>query len=150
MRHKKNSLCLILFSCFNFMLIPLFLYSGETFVIKAKKLYTVSNGVLENGMVFVENGKIVRVGKNLPVPKKAKLLQSEVVIPGLIDIHSHLGTVTDNDTPDINEETAFLTPQVRVLDSFYFDDPGIRSSLAGGVTTIVTRPGSAEIIGEQV
>ena len=144
MRHKKNSLCLILFSCFIFMLIPLFLYSGETFVIKAKKLYTVSDGVLENGMVFVENGKIVRVGKNLPVPKKAKLLQSEVVIPGLIDIHSHLGTWIDNDT---NEETELLTPQVRALDSFYFDDPGIQSSLAGGVTTIVIRPGSAEIIG---
>jgi imidazolonepropionase-like amidohydrolase len=118
--------------------------------VKARKIYTAASGVIENGLILVDNGKITYVGKVVPVPAGAREIQAEVVLPGLVDPHSHLGVysvpdVTENQ--DGNEMTAALTPEVRALDSFNFEDPALRAALAGGVTTIVSRPGSANVIG---
>ncbi|NJD18682.1 MAG: amidohydrolase family protein, partial [Gemmatimonadetes bacterium] len=119
-------------------------------VVRAGKLYTVSGGVMENGMILVENGKIARVGRSLPVPAGTRVLEAPVVIPGLVDMHTHVGVyslpqVAENS--DGNESTDPITPQVRALDSYNFDDPAIAVGRAGGVTTIISRPGSANIIG---
>ena len=49
-------------------------------------------GVLPHGDVLVENGKIVAVGENLPEQGGEVLdLAGAVVLPGLVDAHSHLG-----------------------------------------------------------
>jgi imidazolonepropionase-like amidohydrolase len=124
--------------------------SGVTYVIKAKKIYTVTQGIIQDGMIVVEDGKIARVGRNIPVPEGATEIAADTVIPGLVDMHSHLGVysvpaVKENE--DGNEMTEAVTPQVRALDSFNFGDPSIDVARAGGVTTIVSRPGSANVIG---
>jgi len=119
-------------------------------VIKAKRIYTAANGTIANGMILVRDGKIVRVGKNIEVPKNAIKFQANVVIPGLVDIHSHAGVYTlpmISANMDGNEMTNPVTPEVRALDSFNFGDPALRKGLSGGVTTIVARPGSANVIG---
>jgi len=137
---------------FSFLLlfVPLIRAAEEATVIKADKIYTAARGVITQGMIFIKNGKIWRVGKSFPVPAGTKTIEAGIVIPGLIDIHSHLGVysvpgVAAND--DSNEMTNPVTPQVRALDSFNFEDPALRISLAGGVTTIVSRPGSGNVIG---
>ena len=82
-------------------------------------------------------------------PSGAKVLVAEVVIPGLIDVHSHIGVAGTPDVPendDLNETTNPVTPQVRAIDSFNFEAPAIKAALAGGVTTIVSRPGSTNVI----
>ena len=138
------------------LLLPLFLLTparpvaSQSLVVRAGKIYTVSGGVIENGMILVENGKIARVGRSLSVPAGARVLEAPVVIPGLVDMHSHVGVyslpqVTENS--DGNESTDPITPQVRALDSYNFDDPAIAAARAGGVTTVISRPGSANIIG---
>ncbi|MFC2165023.1 amidohydrolase family protein [Acidobacteriota bacterium] len=119
-------------------------------MIKADKIYTATNGIINDGMILVQDGKIARVGKDFSVPKGTKFIQAHVVIPGLIDIHSHLGVYSIplvQENSDGNEMTNPITPQVRALDSFNFDDPAIKAGLAGGVTTIVSRPGSGNVIG---
>ena len=126
------------------------LVASETVVIKAKKIYTVSQGVVEDGIILIKDGKISHVGKDFSVPEKATILNANIVIPGLVDMHTHLGVyslplVEENE--DGNEMTNPITPQVRALDSFNFDDPAIAVGRAGGVTTIVSRPGSGNIIG---
>ena len=123
---------------------------GDSYIIKAKKIYTVSQGIVENGTILVEKGKIVQVGKNISVPKGLPVLEAEVVIPGLIDAHTHVGVYSLPDVEensDGNEMTNPITPQVRALDSFNFDDPAIKAGLAGGVTTVISRPGSGNVIG---
>jgi imidazolonepropionase-like amidohydrolase len=123
---------------------------GNSCLIKAKKIYTVSQGIIENGMILVEKGKIIQVGKNMPVPKGVPVLEAEVVIPGLIDAHTHVGVYSlpnVDENSDGNEMTNPITPQVRALDSFNFDDPAIQAGLAGGVTTVISRPGSGNVIG---
>ncbi len=133
-----------------FVLIPMVLFSSETLIIKAKKIYTASHGILEDGMILIKEGKIIRVGNNFSVPREAREIRAHTVIPGLIDIHSHLGIysvpgVKQNE--DGNEMTNPVTPQVRALDSFNFEDPALLSGLSGGITTIVSRPGSGNVIG---
>jgi len=131
-------------------IIPSISSAEEVYLIKAKKIYTVTQGVIEEGMILIEGGKISQVGKNIPIPKGAKELKADVVVPGLIDIHTHLGVYsvpTVEENSDGNEATNPITPQVRALDSFNFEDPAIKVGLAGGVTTIVSRPGSANVIG---
>ncbi|MBN2206982.1 MAG: amidohydrolase family protein, partial [Candidatus Aminicenantes bacterium] len=81
---------------------------------------------------------------------KPTVIEAEVVIPGLIDAHTHLGVysvpnVQENE--DGNEMTNPVTPQVRALDSFNFEDPALAAGRAGGVTTIISRPGSGNVIG---
>ena len=133
-----------------------FIVSGMTqgddgvYVIRAKKIYTGTQGIIEDGMLLIKNGKIIRKGKYLTVPAGAEEIYAMCVMPGLVDIHSHAGVFTLPLTPenmDGNENTNPVTPELRALDSFNFGDPNIRAGLAGGVTTIVSRPGSANVIG---
>ena len=124
--------------------------ADNSLLIKAKKIYTATQGTIEEGMILVKNGKIAKIGKDFAVPKNTREIKANVVIPGLIDIHTHLGvyslpSVAENE--DGNEMTNPVTPQVRALDSFNFEDPGIITGLAGGVTTIVALPGSGNVIG---
>jgi len=150
MFEKRYSKCFILLLCFSLVFMTTFLHASEKLVIKAKKIYTVSKGTIENGMILVEDGKIKRVGKRVSIPDDAQVIETNVVIPGLIDIHTHVvvySTPNVEENSDGNEMTNPITPQVRALDSFNFDDPAIPVGRAGGVTTVVSRPGSGNIIG---
>jgi imidazolonepropionase-like amidohydrolase len=125
------------------------LSAPETLVVRAKKIYTAVAGTIENGTIVIENGKITQVGRDVPVPAGARVIEAETVIPGMIDIHGHLGVYpvpVVEENLDGNEATNPVTPQVRALDSFDFDDPAIPAALAGGVTTVVSRPGSLNVI----
>jgi len=132
------------------LLAGLFGEAKDVLVVKAQKIYTVTQGIIEGGYILIEDGRISQVGKNGNFPPEAKVLKAKVVIPGLVEMHTHVGVwsiplVKENE--DANEMTDPLTPQVRALDSFNFDDPAIEVARAGGVTTIVSRPGSANVIG---
>jgi len=121
-----------------------------TLIIKAKKVYTATQGVINEGMILIENGKIARIGKKIPVQGKPREILAEVVIPGLIDAHTHLGVYSVpniQENEDGNEMTNPVTPQVRAIDSFNFEDPALKIGRAGGVTTIISRPGSGNVIG---
>ncbi len=150
MHRKKHLKLIILAFCIVFVFSDLRLNGEDTFVIKAKKIYTVTQGIIEDGMILVKDGKIFRVGKNFSILKDVKEIQANIVIPGLIDIHSHAGVFTlplVEENMDGNELTNPITPQLRALDSFNFGDPNLKKALSGGVTTIVSRPGSANVIG---
>ena len=134
----------LLFSCLTASL------CAQDLAVRAEKIYTVSDGVVENGLILVEDGKIARVGRGLTVPSGIRVLNAKVVTPGFVDMHTHVGVYSIprvEENADGNEMTDPLTPQVRALDAFNFDDPAIAVGRAGGVTTVVSRPGSGNIIG---
>jgi imidazolonepropionase-like amidohydrolase len=119
-------------------------------VIQAEKIYTAIQGPIKDGMILIRNGKIAQIGIDVPAPGNAPVLKARVVMPGLIDIHTHLGVYSlpmVEENSDGNEMTNPITPQVHALDSFNFDDPALQVGLAGGVTTIISRPGSGNVIG---
>lgn len=72
------------------------------------------------------------------------------VYPGFVDAHSHLGL--DNygmgwEGHDYNEMGDMVAAQLRAIDSFNPMELGVRKALEGGVTTVGTGPGSANVLG---
>ncbi|MFP4456575.1 MAG: amidohydrolase [Clostridia bacterium] len=116
------------------------------------KLYTITNGVIENGTVIVEDGKILDIGTDIEVPSDAKVIDAKgkSVTPGLIDAHSHICLWGEPNVPmvmDFNETTDPITAEVRGMDSINPQDPAVKLVREHGVTSVYTGPGSANIIG---
>ncbi|MFJ7920264.1 amidohydrolase [Lysinibacillus fusiformis] len=101
--------------------------------------------------LWVEDGRIVYVGPAKEMPPHAHLidLQGAYVTPGLIDIHAHVGTWAEvtEDINDANEYSEPFTPLMHALDSVDIRHFSFQHALEGGVTTVQTGPGSANVIG---
>ena len=116
-----------------------------------------SDQPIPDAVLVVKDGKIEAVGAKDavgPAPEGAQQSTSPaaVVIPGLVDTHSHIGvwgrpSVAGNS--DGNESSGPVQPSVRALDAINPDDAGIRMATAGGVTTANIMPGSGNVIGGQ-
>ena len=75
------------------------------------------------------------------------------LMPGLIDAHTHIGIWEESIGPegdDTNEGSDPATPQLRAIDAINTGDPAFLSALEGGVTTVVTGPGSGNPVGGQM
>ncbi len=119
------------------------------------KILTMSGRQIEKGTVLVERGKITGVEEGVLVPPGAEVVDvaGKVIIPGMIDAHSHLGIIEEiysEEGDDCNEVTDPVTPHLRAIDAINPADPGFRDALSGGVTTVVTGPGSANILGGEM
>jgi imidazolonepropionase-like amidohydrolase len=111
-------------------------------------VYTVAGGVLENGTVVIERGKITAVGDaaRVAVPSGAEVrdVSGKVIIPGLVDTHSHVAI-----RGDTNEGSGPVQPGLRALDAIDPMHPSVRMAQAGGVTTANIMPGSGNVMGGQ-
>ncbi|ODS63259.1 MULTISPECIES: amidohydrolase [unclassified Arenimonas] len=106
---------------------------------------------LENTDVLMRDGKIAAVGTDLD-PAGATVVdgRGKWVTPGIIDVHSHLGVYPSpgaNAHSDGNEMTSPVTSQVWAEHGVWPQDPGFAAALAGGVTSLMILPGSANLIG---
>jgi imidazolonepropionase-like amidohydrolase len=118
------------------------------------KVMTITQGTLEPGTVLVEGGRIVAVGQEVVVPEDAEVYDAsgKVVMPGLIDAHCHAGLFPDGigrEHSDGNELTDPITPHLRALDAVHPEDKAFKELVSAGVTTILTGPGSGNLIGGQ-
>ena len=110
----------------------------------------------DKGVILIEGEKIKAVGfeKEVKIPKNAEIIDAKgkLVLPGFIDAHSHLGMWEESigfEGADGNEATNPVTPNLRAIDAIYPLDEGFENARAGGVTSVVTGPGSANVIGGQ-
>lgn len=120
--------------------------------IKNGHIYTMAGEVMENGCILIKDGKILEVGKDLKAPENAEVIDAngKMVTPGFIDAHCHLGLFEEGigfEGSDGNEMTDPVTPQLRAIDAINPMDISFREAYEGGVTTAVTGPGSANVIG---
>lgn len=120
--------------------------------IKNGHIYTMAGEVIENGCILIEDGKILEVGKDLKAPDNAEIIDAKgkMITPGFIDAHCHLGMFEEGigfEGSDGNEMTDPVTPQLRAIDAINPMDISFREAYEGGVTTAVTGPGSANVIG---
>ena len=107
---------------------------------------------IENGQVLIDGGKIVAVGRNLDVPEGTQVYDASgcLVTPGFVEAHCHIGIHEEAirwEGNDTNEYSNPVTPELRAIDGINPRCEAFRLAIGGGVTTAVTGPGSANIIG---
>ena len=74
------------------------------------------------------------------------------VLPGLIESHAHIGITEEKwgaIGDDCNEETNPLTPTLRAIDAVNPMDPAFHDAIKAGITSVMTGPGSANVVGGQ-
>ncbi len=107
------------------------------------RVIPISGAVIEQGIVLIKGGKIVAVGDARTVRLSSDVqiidLTGKVIMPGLVDTHSHIGAPAGADS------TAPIQPDVRILDSVNPKAASIQRAQAGGITTANVMPGSGHL-----
>ncbi|GAB3540275.1 amidohydrolase family protein [Pontibacter brevis] len=67
---------------------------GKVAFTNARIITMKGDEVIEAGTIVVDGNRIVAVGKNVQVPKDAKVIDAngKTIMPGIVDVHAHLGT----------------------------------------------------------
>lgn len=121
-------------------------------LIKNAKIYTANkNLVIENGEILVENGKIVEIGEKVKGTSELVIdAGGRMVTPGFVESHCHLGMWEEGigfEGSDGNEVVEPVTPELRAIDAINPMDLSFQEAYEAGVTTAMTGPGSANVIG---
>ncbi len=117
------------------------------------KIYTMTQkGVIDEGFVTVEDGKITQVCEGFPSSVDLSDIdaQGSLLLPGFIDAHTHIGILEnglDFEGDDCNESSDPFTPQMRAIDGVNSLDYCFKEAVQGGVTAAMTSPGSANACG---
>lgn len=96
----------------------------------------------EEGLLLVVGGRIAAEApgaKELPLPKGAW------IVPGFIDLHSHLGSAWEADEP-----TESITPHVKAVEGFETRHRDVLAALGSGVTLLALAPGDGNVVGGRV
>ncbi|MFG1912074.1 amidohydrolase [Kribbella sp. NPDC048928] len=109
---------------------------------------------IPGGTVLIDDGRIVAVGAQVAVPDGATLVDARGrwVLPGLVDAHTHMGTLEEGEGwagDDHDEATVPVTAQLRALDAINPADEGFRDAIGGGVLAVGINPGSCNPIAGQ-
>ncbi|MEA4920093.1 MAG: amidohydrolase [Clostridiaceae bacterium] len=119
-------------------------------MILIKNCDLMSMGTIPRGMadILVHDGKIERVENTILTPEGCKEIDAggRIVTPGLVESHCHIGT-SSLDSQNTNEKTHPTLGGLRALDALDFNAPEFTRALKTGVTTLITGPGSSNLIG---
>ena len=118
-------------------------------------IHPMDGPVIPQGYVLLEGDRIAALGPMEQAPQRLDVLDARGghVLPGFIDIHCHLGLFGDGlgfEGDDGNESTDPVTPHLRAVDGINPFDRGFQEAREGGVTTVLTGPGSANPIAGQM
>lgn len=128
-------------------------------LIKNGRVFTMKKKNDFDGFVLVEDGKIKKVDTSKKLtPDIEKGCDTVIdagggwIMPGMIDAHCHVGMWENGigfEGADGNEMTDPVTPHMRAIDGVYYKDRSFKDAMEAGITTLVTGPGSANVIGGQ-
>jgi imidazolonepropionase-like amidohydrolase len=107
------------------------------------QIVPISGPPIQDGVLIVSGGKIVAIGSrsSVSIPAGAEVIdvKGKVIMPGLVDTHSHVGggSGADGSGP--------IQPETRILDSINVRDNSLMRARAGGITTVNVMPGSGHL-----
>lgn len=120
---------------------------AQIMVLRGGKLLTITHGVIEKGVLVMENGKITAVGTAdaVKVPRGARVLDvtGMTVYPGLIDSETQLGLTeisAEQMTNDTQETSDAIMPHMHVYDAFHAESELIPVTRMNGVTNAIVAP----------
>src|SRR5690348_4833601 len=126
--------------------------ANEIIALKGGKLLTITHGVIENGVVVIQNGRITAVGgAGTAIPSGAKVIDvtGMTVYPGLIDSETHLGLTeisAERMTNDEIEMSDEIMPHMHVYDAFHAETALIPVTRINGVTNAIVAPASGDTL----
>jgi imidazolonepropionase-like amidohydrolase len=140
--HRSIAACATLVA--GFALLTPVAEAADKLAIKAGRVITQAGPEIENGVIVIENGRIVAVGQDVEIPWDAEVIDAPnlVAFPGFVEAHTQRGMDRPNENVDV-------TPFLNVRDSidpvnFYFED-----ALRSGITTINVQQGPNTVIAAQ-
>lgn len=164
----KSALRIFCLGLTSFFLISLLLFSvrdavaggpaanDKVLALKGARILTSAGQNYDSGTIVIKSGKILEISENPRIPSGAEVIDLAgcLITPGLIDAHSHLGLGPSGGVTEDNEMSDPVTPQLRIIDSIHPegvapDKNQFRQAVAEGVTAVVVRPGSGNVIGGQ-
>ncbi|MEM7560484.1 MAG: amidohydrolase family protein [Planctomycetota bacterium] len=155
-------------ACCSLLVLPNAAQAQRTLAITNARLETVSKaGVIENGTVLVQDGKIAAVGKDVKIPVAAQVIDAggKTLMPGIIDPY-YVVTIGRNVTSSAPRtivfqgrvftigggSTAIATTFAKVADGFEVEDVNWSAALRSGITNfhLVTGGYAQSALGELV
>ncbi len=107
------------------------------------KIIPITGPAIEQGVLLVQNCKIVAVGdaRTVRLSKDVTVIDAKgkVIMPGLVDTHSHIGEGSGADG------SAPIQPDVRLLDGLNVRSSSLQRAQSGGLTTVNVMPGSGHL-----
>jgi imidazolonepropionase-like amidohydrolase len=118
---------------------------GDLFIRDLDAVWTATDTVLREVSILIRDGVIRRIGAGLTPPSGVTVVEGAgyTAIPGLVDEHSHIAM------RNVNECTAPVVPELRVMDVLDHESYSIYRALSGGVTVAQVLHGSCNPIGAQ-
>ncbi|MEP6574523.1 MAG: amidohydrolase family protein [Gemmatimonadota bacterium] len=114
---------------------------------RGARIIPISGAPIENGVVLVSGGHITAVGaaSSVRIPSGATIIDAtgKVIMPGLVDTHSHIGGGAGADA------SAPMQGDVRILDAIDAQADNFKRARAGGITTVNVMPGSGHLMSGQ-
>ena len=111
------------------------------------RVMPVTSEPIDNGVLVIDGDKIVAVGAkgDVRIPRNAEVIDvsGQVIVPGFVDTHSHIGE------PAGADRSAPIQPEARVMDSLNVRDAGFKRALAGGITSVNIMSGSGHLMSGQ-
>jgi imidazolonepropionase-like amidohydrolase len=121
--------------------------------LKGGKLLTITHGVIENGVVLMQAGKITAVGAassvNLPAGSEVIDATGMTIYPGLIDSETHLGLTeieAEAMTNDLVEPSDEIMPHMHTAEAFHAESALIPVARVNGITNAIVAPESSDTL----
>ncbi|MBL8998250.1 MAG: amidohydrolase family protein [Gemmatimonadales bacterium] len=123
----------------------------QAVVLRGATIHTVTNGVIENGTIVLDGGRIRAIGKDLAIPAGAKVvdLTGKHIYPGLIDAYSTVG-ISEIGAVDVSNdvnEIGDFNPNVRADVAVNAESRHIGTTRSAGVLVAFSTPGGGVISG---
>jgi len=125
------------------------LAQDEVVALQGARILTVTDGIIDNGVLVMSGGRITALGPHVPIPTGARVIDvtGKTVMPGLIDGFTNLGTA---DYPsygkDDDEATDPVTPHLRIIDALNPDNRFIPLARSAGITAVLCAPADGNLL----
>jgi imidazolonepropionase-like amidohydrolase len=149
----RRPLTLTLFLVLILILSKSALAQDKPVALKGGKLLTITHGVIENGVIVMQGGKITAVGasSSVNIPSGAEVVDATgmIIYPGLIDSETQLGLTeisADNMTNDLVELSDEIMPHMHTAEAFHAESALIPVARLNGITNAVVAPEAGDTL----
>ena len=125
---------------------------SQPVVLRGATIHTVTQGVIQNGTIVLENGRITAIGgADVAIPRGAKVtdVSGKHIYPGLIDAYSTVG-ITEIGSVDVSNDITELgdfNPNVRAEVAVNAESRHIGTTRSAGVLVAFSTPDGGVISG---